>query len=133
MAARAAARIGCGLLCLGVPKEVYNIYSIENPIALINVINNISDLKKLLKDKRINTVLIGPGLGINKKKLKLILSLIKEKKRKIILDADALKNNFNKIVSNKKTNVIITPHEGEFSHILKSLNIKKKRKNFIRN
>ena len=126
LSARGAARIGCGLLCLGVPKKSFNIYSTENPIAIIKVVNNEIDLKNLLKDKRINTILIGPGLGINKEKLKLILNIIREKKRKVVLDADALKNNFNKIISKKKSDVVITPHKGEFKSILKSLRMKKK-------
>ena len=128
LATRSAARIGCGLICLGVPKKCFDIYSTENPIALIKVLNKVTDLDKLLQDKRINTVLIGPGLGINKDKLRIILKLIKEKKRKIILDADALKNNFNKVILKKKANIIITPHEGEFSHITKTLKLKKKEK-----
>ena len=129
LAARAAARIGCGLLCLWVPKKSFDIYSIENPIALIETIDNEKDLNNLLKDKRINTILIGPGLGIKETKLKLILRVIKEKNKVVILDADALKNNFNKVVSKNRTKIVITPHEGEFSQVLKSLKIKRKKNN----
>ena len=124
LAARGVARIGCGLLCLGVPKKSFDIYSIENPIALIETVDDENDLNNLLKDKRINTILIGPGLGINKKKLKLILKIIKEKKRIVVLDADALKNNFKKILLKNRTKIVITPHEGEFTQVLKDLNIK---------
>ena len=131
LAARAAARIGCGLLCLGVPKKSFDIYSIENPIALIETIDNEKDLNNLLKDKRINTILIGPGLGIKETKLKLILRVIKEKNKVVILDADALKNNFNKVVSKNRTKIVITPHEGEFSQVLKSLKIKRKKNNLL--
>ncbi len=124
LAARGAARIGCGLLCLGVPKKSFDIYSIENPIALIEIIDDENDLNSLLKDKRINTILIGPGLGISEKKLKLILKIVKEKKKIVVLDADALKNNFKKILSKNRTKIVITPHEGEFRQVLKDLNIK---------
>ena len=124
LAARGAARIGCGLLCLGVPKKSFDIYSIENPIALIEIIDDENDLNSLLKDKRINTILIGPGLGISEKKLKLILKIVKEKKKLVVLDADALKNNFKKILLKNRTNIVITPHEGEFMQVLKDLNIK---------
>ena len=131
LAARGAARIGCGLLCLGVPKKSYNIYSTENPIALVENLDDEKDLEKILKDKRLNTILIGPGLGINNKKLKLILKIVKEKQKIIILDADALKNNFKKILSEKKTEIIITPHDGEFSHIIKNLKIKKNKNRLL--
>ncbi|PPR34247.1 MAG: Bifunctional NAD(P)H-hydrate repair enzyme Nnr [Alphaproteobacteria bacterium MarineAlpha6_Bin3] len=125
LAARGAARIGCGLLCLGVPKKSFNIYATENPIALIETIDDEADLKNILKDKRINTILIGPGLGVNKKKLNLILKVIKDKKRIVVLDADALKNNFKKIAEKSNSEIIVTPHYGEFSKILKNLKIKK--------
>ena len=124
LAARGAARIGCGLLCLGVPKKTFDIYSTENPIALIENIDDENELSKLLKDKKIDTILIGPGLGVSKKKLKLILNVIKYKKKIIVLDADALKNNFRKILLKNKTKIIITPHEGEFSNVLKKIKLK---------
>ena len=57
----------------------------------------------------------------------LIKNLIKEKNKVVILDADALKNNFNKVVSKNRTKIVITPHEGEFSQVLKSLKIKRKK------
>ena len=126
LAARGAARIGCGMICLGVPRKRFDIYSTENPIALIESLDNEKDLKKILKDKRINTVLIGPGLGISEKKFKLIKNVVNKKNRIIVLDADALKNNFKKIISIRKTNIVVTPHDGEFNHMLKALNIKKK-------
>ena len=125
LSARGAARIGCGLICLGVPKKSFNIYSVENPIAIIENIENENDLNNVLKDKRINTILIGPGLGLNKKKLRLILRAVQDKNRTIILDADALKNDFKKVLLKSKTKIIVTPHEGEFVKILKDLKIKR--------
>ena len=69
-------------------------------------------------------------MGTDKKKTKLILKIVKEKKRNVVLDADALKNNFKKILLKKKTNIVITPHQGEFSNILQSLKIKKNKSDF---
>ena len=131
LAARGAARIGCGLICLGVPRKAFNIYATENPIALIEEVEDEKDLNNLFKDKRINTILIGPGLGISDKKLKIILKIIKEKERIIVLDADALKNNFKKIILKKRTKIVITPHQGEFSQVLKSLKIKNNKNKFL--
>ena len=98
---------------------------------MIETVDDEKDLNSLLKDKRINTVLIGPGLGINEEKLKLILKIIKGKKRIVVLDADALKNNFKKVISENRTKIIITPHEGEFKQVLKSLKIKKNKNKLI--
>ena len=131
LAARGAARIGCGLICLGVPRKAFNIYATENPIALIEEVEDEKDLNNLFKDKRINTILIGPGLGISHKKLKIILKIIKEKERIIVLDADALKNNFKKIILKNRTKIVITPHQGEFSQVLKSLKIKNNKNKFL--
>ena len=125
LAARGAARIGCGLICLGVPKESFSIYSTENPICLVEVVETEKDIEKILNDKRINIILIGPGLGISKKKLSYIQQVVKTKKKISILDADALKNNFKSILKNRKNPIVITPHQGEFFKVLKDLKIKK--------
>ena len=50
--------------------------------------------------------------------------MLKKKKKIVVLDADALKNNFKKILSKNRTKIVITPHEGEFMQVLKDLNIK---------
>ena len=72
-----------------------------------------------LKNKKDFAIGIGPGLGVNEKKLKLINYLIKNNFRNVVADADALtlisKNN----ISHLPESWILTPHEGEMARLLK--------------
>ena len=89
------------------------------------------ELKKNTKD----VVAIGPGLGIDEKKKKLLTSLIHSKSEKVVVDADALT-----ILSSLKSvkipsGWILTPHEGELSRLLgvSSISDKKNRLGSLRN
>ena len=63
-----------------------------------------------------NTIVIGPGMGIEKQTEKLlvkILEKLKESKKKFVLDADALKLIRDHLDLIKDQTVIVTPHAGE--------------------
>ena len=63
-----------------------------------------------------NSIVIGPGLSLQKESEELLiklLALIVEKKKSFVLDADALKLVKNHLEILKGQNVILTPHEGE--------------------
>ncbi len=63
-----------------------------------------------------NSILIGPGLGIEKETEHLLVKLLeifKKEKKSFILDADALKLVKNHLDLIKGQSVILTPHEGE--------------------
>ena len=63
-----------------------------------------------------NSIVIGPGLSLQKESEELLtklLELIVEKKKSFVLDADALKLVKNHLEILKGQNVILTPHEGE--------------------
>jgi NAD(P)H-hydrate epimerase len=63
---------------------------------------------------------IGPGLGTEKSKVKLIKYLIKNKFLKVVLDADALTILKNENIIHLPASWIMTPHEGEASRLLNS-------------
>ena len=67
-----------------------------------------------------DSILIGPGLGRNKSTQLLIKKLVESINKPLILDADGLFPYTNSIreLSGKKTNLIITPHFGEFSRLI---------------
>jgi NAD(P)H-hydrate epimerase len=90
------------------------------------------DLKSLLANKKINAILIGPGLEVNPENKKLLKDLIaKNHKQKFIFDAGAfeifkeknlLNNSSDKNYSNEKLlkklkNSIFTPHKTEFKKL----------------
>ncbi|MFX0028601.1 MAG: NAD(P)H-hydrate dehydratase [Candidatus Hermodarchaeota archaeon] len=65
-----------------------------------------------------NTVIIGPGLGLQEETEELLINLLKKlnnTKKPYVLDADALKLVKNHLELLKSQNIILTPHEGELS------------------
>ena len=69
--------------------------------------------------KRVNSVLIGCGIGFNKDTTTLVQNLIKEIKVPMIIDADginALSTNID-ILKEAQAPVVLTPHPGEMSRL----------------
>jgi hydroxyethylthiazole kinase-like uncharacterized protein yjeF len=133
LAARAAARLGAGLVTVAVPEAVFPIYA----AALTGVIvqpmggdgagntpgNAIDAFRELLADPRRNAVLIGPGAGTGPATREQALAILESGKRAVI-DADALsvfaddpQVLFSAIRSAKAPTPVLTPHEGEFSRL----------------
>src|SRR6185437_5281612 len=117
LGARAAARIGAGLVTLAAPKAAWPVYA----AALTGTIVLPDAFAKLLKDERRNALLIGPGAGIGDATRAQVRAALATK-RGVVLDADALtafagetKILFNAI----KGPTVLTPHEGEFARLFK--------------
>ena len=117
MVALAARKIGCGLSTIGVLEKHLKFY---NGIEVGTILKSLD--KKLLK--KINVLVVGPGLGKNFDK-DLILDFIKEFKGPIIIDADAISmfKTQKKFIYNilmKKNKIVLTPHKGEFIRFFKT-------------
>jgi len=115
----AALRTGTGSVKIICSKNTLHTYSVKFPSVLKTEVNNINQLKKLLKKEKITSMLIGPGSGSNKK-IKEITKLILKKVKYVVLDADALtcfKNDLKSLYSLLDKNKIITPHMAEFHKI----------------
>jgi len=119
LASLAALRTGTGSVKIICSKQTLHTYSVKFPSVLKAEVNNISELKKFLKNEKITSILIGPGAGSNKK-IKKITKLILKKVKHVVLDADALtcfKNDLKSLYSLLDKNKIITPHMAEFHKI----------------
>ena len=69
--------------------------------------------------KKVDAVLLGPGLGVNKETEKLVNKLLKKfSKKNFVLDADALQVVDKRLLNR---NCIITPHHTEFKRLFKKL------------
>ena len=88
-----------------------------------------SELKKYSQ----NVIAIGPGLGTDEKKKKLLTSLIKLKVKNVLVDADALTILASLRSSKIPSSWILTPHEGEMARLLgvTSLSVKKNRQDSL--
>lgn len=118
LSSMAALRTGSGLVYTGVCKDIFEIMQIkciENIIKLIDFkdINSLSEFYENL-----DALGIGPGLS-NLMTTKELEYILKTYGKAIVIDADGL-NTISKDLKilNKNKNLILTPHEGEFSRLL---------------
>lgn len=129
LAARGALRSGCGLVSLAAPYDLNSIYETSLPEAMTvplptsSTILNISDLSFIVKQLNDKTALvIGPGLGQDKRTADLVIQLYNNVRRPMVVDADAL----NILAANKdklKSPAgprILTPHPGEMARLINS-------------
>ncbi len=127
LAAKAALRVGAGLVSLVGERAALLVHATQLSSIMLKEIKNSEDFSELLKDKRFNACIIGPALGISEKNKELILSALNSN-AKILLDADGLSNFANNpdelfilIKQRAKDSVILTPHEGEFNRIFPNI------------
>lgn len=123
LAARAALRIGAGLVTLVGKKPALLIHASHLSSIMLEEINNAHELSKLLLDKRYNCVVIGPALGVAKETKQLALAAL-QSSASLVIDADGLSSFsdnpeilFNAIKQRQTINVVLTPHEGEFKRL----------------
>jgi ADP-dependent NAD(P)H-hydrate dehydratase / NAD(P)H-hydrate epimerase len=119
MAARAAARIGCGLTTLAVPAVGFPIYAAALTSIMVQALQGDDDLQPLLSDRRYSAFAIGPGAGVSVATRRHALSMLATSKP-VVLDADAIsvfgerpQELFDAIAGP----AVMTPHEGEFKRI----------------
>lgn len=114
IAAKAALRSGAGLLTISVPSCERFILQIAVPEAMITIREEIEPTVD-----KFSAAGVGPGLGTDKNSEELLLLLLRDFKKPILLDADAL----NMISANKQllskipAGTIITPHTIEFDRL----------------
>ncbi len=123
LAVSGALRCGAGLVCLASDNSVTDIIKSKfaEPI-YFPISDSDNDTDRLIEYSRsCSAILIGCGLGKDKKTTERIKRLICECDLPIILDADginAISDNIN-ILSEAKNKIILTPHPLEFSRISK--------------
>lgn len=119
LAAIAALRCGAGLVSIVCNKNNAPIYAANALSVMVKIAENLDEFERIISDKRVTSVLIGPGNGLNQlTKDKVICAL--NLRKKVILDADALtifQDNPQELFDNIKSEVVLTPHQGEFCRI----------------
>lgn len=127
LAARAAQRIGAGIVALTCPKGAADVYRIVNPSSITLGFRDTLAYKEQLEDPRINAYLVGPGLGEGPAHTERIMAMIRRGKP-MVLDADALtlladtRDNFLDLLEQhysveNRRNVLLNPHRGEFNSL----------------
>jgi len=120
LASRGAMRAGAGLVTLACPAEVLPLQASSYAAIMPRHAEDAGDLARLLADRRLSTVLLGPGLGIGEAARARIA--VAAPGRRIVLDADALTSFpgapfLLKQEAERAKDLIITPHDGEFARL----------------
>lgn len=123
LAGLSALRVGSGLVTMGLPKEVFFNHTNKVKAMMTTKIDKVHDLLDRLSDKRINSICLGPGLGIGEQTREFTNVALKSG-RAVVLDADALTSfheDPDSLFKNLHKRVVITPHFGEFARIFPDL------------
>ncbi len=123
LAARAAQRMGAGLVTLAAPSVALPIYAKALESVIVRPCDTAAEWQALLDDARQPALLIGPGLGIGEAQRKEVLQALAVK-RPTVLDADALTNFADApeaLFSQVHGECVMTPHEGEFARLFPRL------------
>jgi hydroxyethylthiazole kinase-like uncharacterized protein yjeF len=127
LAARGALRAGAGLVTLASPRDALAINASALTAVMIRAIDTAPEFADFLADKRVNTCVIGPGAGVGERTRDLVVAALSAK-RNLVLDADALTSFadapdhlFDAIKASDDSQVVLTPHEGEFSRLFSDI------------
>ena len=123
LAARAALRAGAGLVSVASPREAILVHAAHLTAIMIKPFAGPKGLADLLTDTRLNSVVIGPGLGVGGETRELV-SVVLASGASAVLDADALtsyQGDPDALFARIKHACVLTPHEGEFERIFPNL------------
>jgi NAD(P)H-hydrate epimerase len=129
MAAKACLRSGAGLVTLGIPKSLADVFQSRVTEEMILALPDKGDgtlsqraSRVILNflNERATTLAIGPGIGISSDTKKLMDILIKTSTTPMLIDADGINSLKGErvIFSKSKVPIILTPHPGEMARLL---------------
>ncbi len=127
LAARAALRVGAGLVTVACPPEALAIYALSTPSAIAVPAAGEADFAALLADGRKNAVLLGPGNGVGPETRARTLAALAAgpgSGRATVIDADALTSFQDRpaeLFESISGRCVLTPHEGEFRRLFPDL------------
>ncbi|MGH6867637.1 MAG: NAD(P)H-hydrate dehydratase, partial [Methylocella sp.] len=129
LAARGALRAGAGLVTIATPREALCVHAAALTAIMTRVCDNAEDLMSLLADRRKNTLVMGPGLGVGEKTRALVRAALSPDGKSgapshaVVLDADALTSfeddvfGLAQMIRRRSREVVLTPHDGEFARL----------------
>ena len=126
LGARGALRVGAGLVTVASPGDAALVNAAHLTAIMLTKLSERRSLAELLQDKRLNSVLVGPGAGVTDTTKSLVLDVLRSGAA-TTLDADALtvfkdapQELFSAIQELPDRAVVLTPHEGEFGRLFGS-------------
>jgi ADP-dependent NAD(P)H-hydrate dehydratase / NAD(P)H-hydrate epimerase len=126
LAARAALRVGAGLVTIATSKAAFYVNAAQLTAIMVAAFDGPQHLMEKLADPRINAVLIGPGAGATQETRELVAATLSSEAT-VVLDADALTafaespQDLFELIKQRSFPTILTPHEGEFNRLFPEL------------
>lgn len=119
LSARAALRVGAGLVTLGCPPEALAENAAHLTSVMLRPLKGSAGLEEALLDPRITALCLGPGLGLGTESRNMVRVALATR-RPVVLDADALTSFADApralfVLLHGAT--VLTPHEGEFARL----------------
>lgn len=123
LAARAALRIGAGLSSVASPPAAISVNAAALTAVMVKPFVGAAGLSRLLADKRMNAVCIGPGCGIGRGTQDMVAAVLASA-ASVVLDADGLTSFSERpddLFRQLREPAVLTPHAGEFERIFPGL------------
>jgi hydroxyethylthiazole kinase-like uncharacterized protein yjeF len=129
MAAKACLRTGAGLVTIGVPESLTDVFQSRVVEEMVLALPDRGDGSLSAKaSNRIldfingsnNILAIGPGIGVSSETRQLMKTLIKNGSSPMVVDADGINclAGDEEILTDAKSPVILTPHPGEMARLI---------------
>jgi hydroxyethylthiazole kinase-like uncharacterized protein yjeF len=119
LAARAAARVGAGLVTVAAPEAAWPIYAGGLMGIIVRSMRAPEDFAALIGDERVRATVVGPGAGVTPATRAAALAALRTR-RAVVLDADALTvfaKSMEALIGAVNGPTVLTPHEGEFARL----------------
>lgn len=130
LSARGALRAGAGLVTVLSPDDALGANAAALTAVMVRRMNGAADFAEVLADRRLNACVIGPGAGVGEETCALVSTALAAG-RAVVLDADALTSFadtpdrlFEIIRQSGSSDIILTPHEGEFHRLFSEMSNK---------
>src|SRR5262245_53231830 len=126
LAARGALRAGAGLVTIASPRDALLVNAAASLAVMVRPVDGSDQLTALLSDRRLNALVLGPGGGVGEAMRALVTAALRGEQA-VVLDADALTSfaedpaRLIEAIKRHGGAVVLTPHEGEFSRLFKSM------------
>lgn len=95
-------------------------FKAPHPSIVVEIVQDIDDLRQKLSDDRISALIAGPGLGRDERAKDLLAAALAVD-TPLVLDADALVvagSQFAELVAGRAAETVATPHAGEFARLM---------------
>jgi NAD(P)H-hydrate epimerase len=123
LAARGALRIGAGLVSVATPPDAVAANAAHLTAIMLRPFLGAEALAELLSDRRLNAVVLGPGLGVGAQTRELVMAALASG-AVMVLDADALtsfREHPQTLFNHLHERCVLTPHAGEFERLFPGL------------